>query len=403
MKRVGSVNKNDYNKASVVLILLALLACTFLSCSTPIDNAGYVRDFESNSSTPGLEQIFETDDAVYFLTPRGDGQIWFSDKTNKEWLPLCCKPNCMHKDDSCDSMLEGRAFGRMWLCGSYIYYSILDSGSVEYSPELWRMRLDGSAHEMICKVPFPNDEPYSEASWNWLFHNRYAIISFSGRYANKDSEFIKSQYFIIDLADDDCIIRPYEIHSLDERSSYLGYSLAGRDNYIYSVILPNEDNVLYRTDLETGERIEIGVLPVVPELYDCTLEGDSLIMCDGWDTGAIYEVSLVTGETRVLAQADNRSQLWHRYYKGKVYGAHDGYDGSLFATGVYELDGTPIQIVDGSVYGKDIIMNYMLGDLAFGFESEHGDRVDEPPRYYLDLTQVGTDDFYWREWGTQEP
>lgn len=350
--------------------------------------------------------MLDTEESVYCLVESGAGseRIYFSDKKNKEWLPLCSKPNCMHEGDSCNSVLEGETMMTMWLYGRSIYYCVLDRLAFETVPVLYRMRLDGSEHEMLYRIPFPEDEAYSESGWSWLFHNRYAIISFFGAYQGADGgDQISRKLFVIDLSDGEYEAKPFEIHSSDERASALGYVIAGRDNYIYSVILPNDDNVLYRTDLETGERIEVGVLPVVPELYDCTLEGDNLIMCDGWDTGAIYEVSLETGQTHVLAQADNRSQLWHRYYKGKVYGAHYGLEGSLFATGVYELDGTPIQIVDGSVYEKHIIMKYMLGDLAFGFESEHGDRVDEPPRYYLDLTQVGTDDLLWREWGTQEP
>ena len=408
MEKVGRITMNRKRTIEFTIILVILLgtliSCTGVGRGSDAGAEWYVRDFESNSSTSGLEQIFETDDAVYFLTPREDGQIRFSDKNNKEWLPLCSKPNCMHEGDSCDSVLEGDAHGRMWLYGRSIYYCVSDSSAFETVPVLYRMRLDGSAHERLCSIPFPEDEAYTESGWSWLFHNKYVVISFRGGYVNESSEVSKGRkFYIVDLSDESFTAKPFDIHSPDERSSALGYVIAGRDNYLYSVILPNEDNVLYRTDLETGERIEIGVLPVVPELFDCTLEGDSLIMCDGWDTGAIYEFSLVTGETRVLAQADNRSQLWYRYYKGKVYGAHHGVEGAPFATGVYELDGTPIQIVDGSVYGKDIMMNYMLGDLAFGYDPSEGDQASEPPRYYLDLTKVGTDDFVWKEWGSGEP
>ena len=388
----------------VLLLALAIVfsaSCAKLPSGSDTKAESRVRDFEMNSATAGSERVFDTEDSVYYLVlpDHGSERVYVSDKVNKDWLPLCSKPNCTHADESCDSVVEGSAMSKMWLCGNSIYYIVLGSRAVDDSPALWRMRLDGSAHELLLRIPLPDDEAYSEHGWSWMFHNKYAILTFRGGYEGPGGEMISvGKYFIIDLGGDRLEVKPLEIRSDGESSSYLGTMIAGRGNFIYSVILPNGDNILYRTDLETGERIEVGVLPVVPELFDCTLEGDRLIMCDGWDSGAIYEFSLETGETKVLAQAAPRTQLWHRYYKGRVYGAHYGLEGSPFATGVFELDGSPIQILDGSTYEKHMMLSFMVGDLAFGYVSGE-DYIRKPPEYYLDLTKVGTEEFRWRKWG----
>ncbi|MBR3383547.1 MAG: hypothetical protein IKG85_11015 [Clostridia bacterium] len=382
-------------------LLTASFGCLPNGSSKTNDEVFYIVDYSMDTVQGVMQRIFGTEDSVYYLASDGPsgGRILFSDKQNKGWLPLCSKPNCTHDSPDCDSYIEGDAFGRIWLYGRHIYYIVTDddgSGSLS----LWRMKLDGGAHERLRGISAPEDHVYNGWRWTWSFHNKYAILSFSGDALDDEGkENIFYGWFVIDLGDRELKLRPLELIDDEGRPGSLGVPVAGKDRYLYSFSTENENEVLYRTDLETGEQKRIGVLPFAPMLHDCTLEGDSLIMCDGWDTGAIYEFSLVTGETRVLAQAEDRSRLWYRYYKGKVYGAHHGVEGAPFATGVYELDGTPIQIVDGSVYGKPIMMNYCVGDLAFGYDTDEGDNGNEPPRYYLDLTEVGTEAFTWRKWG----
>ena len=386
--------------------LLAACLLTFLSgCAfTRPDRAekekSYVVDYDLNAVQGLMQLIFETDDSVYYLASSSpsSAKIYVSDKENKEWLPLCRKPNCLHKWTDCDAILEGDVFEKIWLYDSYIYY-ISMADDYEGTLSLWRMRLDGSAHEMLMEIPAPEDENYTEGGWSWMFHNRYAIVTFRGGYLGTGGELISvGKYFIIDLGSDGFEVKPLDLRAEDGTPAHLGKAVAGKKNILYSFIEDNETCTLYRTDLETGVRSSIGVLPFAPWLYACTLEGNRLIMCDGWDSGAIYEFSLETGETKVLAQAAPRTQLWHRYYKGRVYGAHYGLEGSPFATGVFELDGSPIQILDGSTYEKHMMFSFMVGDLAFGYVSGD-DYVRKPPEYYLDLTKVGIDEFRWMKWG----
>lgn len=140
------------------------------------EQAFYLRDLDSASSSFGMQNIFETEKAVYCVTDRAlpDGSMtsfmYFSDKEAHEWLPLCGRPDCMHNSESCSAMLEGNVNMKIWLYGSHIYYMLSSS-----QPVLWRMKLDGSGHEKLLAFKLPEDTEFSQYMWNWYFHGKYAI------------------------------------------------------------------------------------------------------------------------------------------------------------------------------------------------------------------------------------
>ena len=383
-------------KRFAALLLASLVLLSFISCvkqtGSDVPEEFYVNDLGSVYASAGMEQIFETGETVYYLCtePGGECRLFFSDKDRKEWLPLCAKPDCLHSDEDCNSILEGNASNKAWLYGARIYYMI-------YSPqgrgiELWRMRLDGSAHEKLRTFLEERDGGGAAFSFDWYFHNKYAVVRYLQ--LGTESTGVKMEAYVLDLSTDELELKKIEL----PEGVTLGDPVAGEGNELYCICEDDAARIV-KADLESLSVIELCELSFVPDLFSCELKDGHLYFAEGWDQGKIYRIDTVSGAEEVVASAEPQTRRWYHPYGEYVFGSNTGSVPSLKGTEISDLSGNLIQELTYSDSDPEIVICKILGDHVFGYEIGESAQVSEkPPTWYLDIGEIGSGDLAWRRW-----
>ena len=397
-------------KRTITIILALTMLLSLASCGTggspdqspaPTgkENADPAVDLRCSFATIISEQMLDVGNTIYYLCEGERMQlVYFTDKTNRGWMPLCGRPDCMHKYPDCCAYIDGGGDSfKIWAYGEHIYYIVLKSALIDTAPELWRMRLDGTEHEKLLQCSDDGlSGKYMDLQWDWLFHGRYAILTLVGRNSPDGAE-ASCAYFVIDLGADEPVQRRLGF----EGYSALGYSVAGEGDILYGLTYPESGGaVVLRVDLKNGTSDELCTLPFVPGIYCCDIIGDRLYFCDGSSTGMIASVKTADGGMTLM---DNRLPV------GANYTIHGEYIISTTAlsqsgspgTRIYSLDGTLINEIPYEACGADITVTRAVGGLAFGVENLYDDPYAVylfPPEWYLDLDEIGTEGFGWHRW-----
>ena len=87
-----------------------------------------------------LQEAAATENGFYVIQ---DNCIYFIDSKSGKTVPLCGKPNCKHKDNSCNAYL--RVAHKIQVYDGNIY--VVARGVEERTESLYRMSLDGSKRE----------------------------------------------------------------------------------------------------------------------------------------------------------------------------------------------------------------------------------------------------------------
>ena len=363
------------------------------------DDRFYTIDINSAYASSSQELVFETETSVYCLCEgKRNGKttdvVFVSDKEHKDWMPLCGRPDCMHDNENCNAWLEGLAYGKIWLYGRHIWYAVEDMDS---EPVLYRMNLDGTDHEKLLKLTAPIKEGYTGKSWDWFFQNKFFIASCLESKNGLDD--IERTTFAVDLEK-----RPFSAEALDilteeGEPNYIGYAFAGKGELIYDVHFW-ENESLFETNILTGESRKLCELPFEPGPYSCFLDGKLLYFCDGWETGTIISVDTETGELKTVSCAEPQTRHWYTPYNGIIFGSNDISAEGLAGTEISSFSGELICEIPYEDYGMDIIAANAVGHYVFGYEM-HDEMVDmmiDPPIWYLDLDEIGTEGFGWHRW-----
>ena len=385
-------------KRIISLLLAALLALSFLSCAAPggnsdptgegSDNEFYTFDFCGSSGFSGRQQIFETEDSVYYLCRNQDEvkkeikyTVWVSDKTNKDWLPLCGRPNCLHDDKECNSLLEASQGGRIWLYGSHIYYS------VDYL-SLWRMKLDGSEHEEV----YTFDRETMGRIGMVFFHNKYLIIMGTGP-EEDEVEFPIMHAYVLDLSEN--MLEPREIELISEDgANYFGTTIAGEGRYLYTAL---DDGRLIRFDLEACTHEMLCTLPFCPDDWSAALEGDELYIFDPWNSGLALKVNKLTGDIVSIKEAEPETEYWLTPANGFVVGV------DYYGTNVYDYNCELVAKIPNAADGVMYSAEWILSGVVYGYEYVDGsEAITTPPQWYLDLNEIGSPDMTWHKWAPED-
>ena len=389
-------------KVCIIAAIIVVLAVVFVFVSniTPRSDENeresdsfYTMDLSCFASA-GVEQLLETEETLYYLcsTPGGETRLYFSDKSNKEWLPLCGKPNCLHSTEDCESVLEGNASNKVWLYGSHIYYLVRTEES--HGPELWRMKLDGSSHEKLC-TPFENAKNTGAMySYDWYFHNKYAIVL----YHTLDSEETggQTQAYKLELGAKE--IEAVKLEIPDGIS--LGNPVAGCGNMLFCVCGDEDEPKLVKTDLDSGETQILHELPFIPELYSCVYHDGCIIFAEGWEQGKIYRFDVENDVLEILASAEPETRRWYYPSGNYVFGSNSSRVSPFAGTEISDLSGNLVWESKPSDEIPEIGIGSMIGDYVFGYENgENRITIEHLPTWYLDIREIGTDTFGWHRWG----
>ena len=383
------------------------------------DDRHYVLDYHYGSlgSLGTSNSILETDDAVYYLY---DELLYFSDKQYKDFMPLCPRPDCHHDDRDCGAYI-GETLNGIWIYDKYIYYvdpmRKSETAMVTY-PVLRRLRLDGTQHNDVMKLPAPEFDRQPERNqWSVFYMNKYmwvTCISFEKAVSIMPDE---TYVYRIDLED----------MSVNETLSGPGWMLSenGRDMYCLATETTKDSDGFSRVskytlthyDIETGETRSIGDLEMPDGLLLSYMEGvfgvyGNRFVYVFWNDAPartmLYSMDLSTGESILLGEGDG-SEKWPgifdwtngyfiRHYKP---GVEDSSEWGLY---VYDLDlneadrylyaGTPDADIDRTIF-------LQTDSYIFACSGNGMSYASAMPEWYIDKADIGTGNLMWKRWAPE--
>lgn len=394
-------------KKGIVLLAAILLCLGQLACNnaeapsagttTSGDSISYLCNYSSLSSNGTTAQIYETDNTVYYLIESGAGEymLCFSDKEYKDWMPLCSKPDCLHKGHDCNAVLEEGCNARILLYGDHFYY-ITEEQNAGSSVSLWRMKLDGSGHELVYTLQQPNNGKvfYELKMWGWTFFNKYADVGFVGCRSfdgDVDPELMESYHYLIDLSREPVTAEPFDGYFDESGTARSGIFLAGDGNIMYSYNA-DDNNAIYRFDIDARSAAKLCELPFDFNGRGCWLDGQKLYFCCGSDIAC---VNADNGSIEILSDSAPEAVEWLFPFNDYVFG--ESAEASVSEICVCDFGGTLKARIPFPA-DADIAISYAIGDCIFGYESGSENKLEDPPSWYLDIRDIGTDRLMWRRW-----
>lgn len=351
----------------------------------------YVCSMDGCSRHSGSEQLLETEDLIYYLCVTRvthepiKCKVWFSDKKNRDWLPLCGRPDCMHDDKNCNALLEGNTGSKIWLYGRHIYY-------VSDYESLWRMALDGSAHEKVLDFEFESPDYVG----SFYFHDKYLVLNSVGfSEDDPDREVGEPHIFILDLSLDKPVLRETALAEGPEGRKTTGYPLAGEGKELYTVL---DDCTLMRFDLEEASLTKVCVLPFYPTEYGTRIAGDKIFFYEPWDAGMAVTVDRNSGEIAEIKRTEPAAECWLQVC-GEYLIGNDPESGDVF---IYDSGCEFVASVPSPEGVGTMFPSWNLNGIVYGYEYVDGsESINDPPQWYLDLSELGTDHFAWRRWAPE--
>ncbi|MBR3382586.1 MAG: hypothetical protein IKG85_06060 [Clostridia bacterium] len=416
-----------------LIILFCILITVNIGCSNDANtdehpnvsehsDEGYCFDFHYGTLCSFMtgNNILETEDSIYYLY---DDHLYFSDKSYKDFMPLCSRPNCSHDSEDCDAFIYTKS--GIWIYGKHIYYvdDVFDeNGSIAFTePALWRMRLDGTQHEKLMQLPLP-DYGFTPVRnrWDYVFTDKYLYVSntaFTDDPGNSGTNPYRS--YLIDL--DSFAVR--DVYSSDNKDvpTYAGLPIAGDGSGIYSVgdsaDRPGCMDLMF-LDYNNLEGRRVGTL----EENFYYLEGGFMIVDDSfeylcWDPSqmrlAVWRMDLETGANTLIKEGDGMEFKGYSmdWANGFVF---DNYKrGDRFEWGFYVMD-ADLNEVETSLYEDvpDEVLSirvflqtnsFIFAAPPISFNPEHPDELGISaafaiPTWYIDKSEIGTGNLAWRRW-----
>ena len=348
--------------------------------------------------------------------------MYFSDLETKDFIPLCARPDCRHDNANCSAYTGAATFT---VFGNHIYY--VDGYAYGYDPDdssfdfpsLWRMNLDGTAHEELMKMPFPNpDFAPSNGLFATVFTNKYAFVH---SFFSDEMKYTCENYVIdLETLDTSTVSSPWL--NFDYRGGL--YAMAGRGDMLYLFISEYTDdlsrsvitNHLCALNCATAQLSRIGELPedVYYSGFDYYLADDDIyyICRDPIEQDPrLCKSSLTNGKC---------TELWHGLYSDIGWPWLEWQNGLLF-----KENRAPDSSLRQSIYFEDLNLNEAeyhfysekeldeAGRLMCFFQTESyifgigPDRIgaysaqNGIPEWYIDKVDIGTGNLMWRRWAPE--
>ena len=388
---------------------------------------GYCFDYRFTTwgaiMNPGANCIVETDDCIYYLS---NGTLWFSDREYKDFMPLCAKPNCDHNNPECDAKLFfDEDIHGIWVYGSYIYYIDTNLAPGEEAdithPSLCRMRLDGSQHEEVMRLPeIEVDYTPEYNTWGYVFSNKYLWVTNSAwRQSAAMGGMPDSASFLIRL--DTLKAEPREAVGI-------GWPIYGIGERIYGFGNRYGENgerisAFSEYNFETGEKRIIGDAEGWVYMLEAgygVSGNEVLYQTLDQETGelTVWGMDIDAGENRQILTGNTSDIKWVNYdwttgcYFKDYRGGRDGGEQMRPDWGFWmtDLSGNETLVLPYDDYPEDFgdSMIFLQTDsYIFAAPSLDPDRPGYSaaftvPTWYLDKTELGTDSFGWHKWAPED-
>lgn len=387
------------------------------------DSTGYRFDYHYSAVAAfGTDTyVIETEDTVYYLC---NNILYFSDKEYKEFIPLCPRPECDHKTSDCNAHID--PIGGFWIYDKYIYYASYDLGGKApgdvpvKSASLWRIRLDGTAHEQVL-VFDPVDLGFTpkRTKWSFNFIADRIYVTFSA-YRDQTSLESSTAYGLVYL--DEFKLPEYKTNSEDEKDeeSLGGVWLSSDGNLIYELNTVSDGNTgdepkyrLTQYDMDTDEYTVLADLAIRPEYLDGGfMVYDDAFYYNSFDGVNVHLHKVDFGSNDIsdkIIKEGPYNEVRIAYFDWK-YGTLIGHvkdpDGDPAKSGLYVYD-TDLDLVDSLSYAglpEDVMKisiflqtdNYLFA--ALPKDDNSISCAYTIPTWYIDKSEIGTGNLAWRRW-----
>ena len=348
-----------------VLLTLSLAACDNGDKGVNIptsQSAG--NNFQKNmhqSTSDSLRIVTETDDGFY-IQLKG-AYVYYIERETKAITILCGKPECEHKDETCNANLH---VGTFWIVGDKLYFTnsdyIMENGSyVNYGLRLYSVDPNGTNRRVVQKLQFTPGGDTSSWKPYPIQHRGIVYFPYSG--------ILYAMPLGGDIEKDAVAIWGEE--SADAGMSFNlsapAYTLWADGDFMYFMVTNLEQSdgtrkeTLFAYDPETGAVTQVWQVPDSKQVGEWTTTGVSVsqwYVMDGYiyfylSGGDFWRSNLESGKTEKLADTHEKTK-----YGNAVLS--DDYLCLLNSTPEDE-DGTSYSIVGGQHYiGGDTIYIYKM-------------------------------------------
>lgn len=295
----------------------------------------YCMDYRSFVGNEGYASpIVETDDSIYILSK---GFVYFTDKEYREFMPLCTKPNCSHASEDCEAYLGALSIQYR---GGYIYFvadcawDMDDEDFHLHTPSLCRMRLDGTQHEKLFKIPVPRSEDPDFAPvndwWKCFATGKYFVFTVNLAAIDDATGEIKSETYMFSVDMDSFAVTEL-VEDQPDRSKAAScfLMLEGKGDKIYGQFnysAYDGTNKIAELDLVTGEtRMLCTFKPTLRYNERVSSIGTSSLYFTDFDFGkdeeTLYKLNIESGELTKVFVDSAKGSNWLTFdsYSGYYY------------------------------------------------------------------------------------
>lgn len=431
-------------RARIICILVILSVLSLIGCSGASDQnvsgKDYCFDYQTRTMASfGYNYIYETDDSIYFLL---NGIMYLSDKENKDLIPLCARPDCGHNNIDCSAYTDALAFtiygdsiyyidgfydNNYFLDGVYIddltEFDIDDNENELHvpvdntHPALWRMKLDGTAHEKIMELEIPKTDFIATFnSWLFCFSNRFLIAGC--RQAGDTNE----AFDMYTLALDTLELHPASCGWADLALN-IPVFMAGRGDKLYCMITDSVNNMADGTQVNyicelncaTGALRKIGAAS--EDLFAnefCFYLDEDALYYTCWKPGdqerRICRCMLDSGESIEAARGGYNDVEWNQFdwQNGMLFKDYRN-DNDSMQKGIYYTD-LDFKRVDFHPYADDELETVSKAKIKAFFQTESYIFGVGPskyntygaqnglPKWYIDKADIGSGNLMWKRW-----
>ena len=260
--------------------------------------------------------FLETKEGYYTLRSlEGGNFIYFADKENMSWIPLCARPDCNHDKSGGSGAKDCNAYcGGTPNIGIYdgMLYYITSGEGEEMDYVIWRMRRDGTAHEEYGELPMI--EHRDNVGYSGAFYNGHYIYFTDTTDYETDTYKIELRDYSLATRESKVIDSMVRTNASSVKQIDVGYSFYCGQNQIFVEKREYEETSFLSYDLEQGklEKIKDGWTPGIGAFF----EGNIVYHAPYKD--GVKKMDLETGEETYIHKFSDQ-ETGAAYTDGEYY------------------------------------------------------------------------------------
>lgn len=365
-----------YNRLILIFITILMLS----GCSKNSNHPKVTSDLNMHQSAPG---VFTETESGYYISS-GDF-FYYSDKDKINFVKLCNKPNCEHKDENCNAYNYGAISDTHFFNGKLVFSYTKDGTSVR-ELIIASKNMDGTDFKIEKELDI------GPGGYNGKMHRNYFVYNLE-KYDEGTTDRTSTLYLmdLNDLEQEPVIIYEYVETVVNVGASIDSKAMIGE--YIYFNV---KDNT-FRYDISSKELIDIpnyefarkGEFYTESGIYQLNMDND------------FYYRDVLTGEVTTLKKDEDPlafgpfiSDGERTYRPNYSYGnmvIPEEYNGVL----IYDMEGNRIDFLKYSIPTANQIYFVIAEDKVFVFRTPDNNSITSYS--YFDKDKIGTDGLEWTD------